>query len=74
MSNNIDGVQSTYKGGKRNKRIRARERLKSQLVLGAKPEKIHALTRALEGDTFVPLEEVDVKRINKEIQILNSKL
>lgn len=62
-----DGVkqssQETYRGGVKNRRARAKQRLEAQLVSKVKTTK----------DGVVPLEESDIKRINKEIDILNSK-
>ena len=62
-----DGVKqsskATYKNGPDNRRRRAKERLEAQLVSKVKTTK----------DGVVPLEEVDIKRINKEIESLRLK-
>lgn len=68
-----DGVkqssQETYRGGVKNRRARAKQRLEAQLVSKVKPNK-----EKLAGNSVnVPLTEQDIKRINKEIGILNSK-
>lgn len=66
-SKNNDGVKvasvETYCGGVKNRRARALSRLQAQLKSGVKPVK---------GEN-VPLEERDIKRINKEIDILKNK-
>jgi hypothetical protein len=49
-----------------NKRISALQRLENQLKSGVKPEKGYSLT--------IPLTEGDVKRINKEISVLKSRV
>jgi len=41
-----------------------------QLKRGTKPEKVEGKTTA----KMIPLTEIDKKRINKEIEILNKKL
>ena len=54
---------ATYRNGKKNRRIRARERLEAQLVAKVKNT----------NDGPVPLEEKDIKRINKELETLKNK-
>lgn len=58
---------SNYKGGVRNRRSRALLRLKEQLKTGMKP----ALRPARGVD--VPLDDKDVKRIEKEIEVLTKR-
>ena len=53
-----------YSAGKRNRRLRAKERFEAQLVSKVKNTK----------DGPVPLDEADIKRINKEIDIIKSRL
>ena len=64
-----DGVQIPYQGGVRNRRQRTLERLQTQLKTGLKQPRgtVMALDR-------VPLTDSDKKRIEKEIEILKSKL
>lgn len=57
----------TYKNGPKNRRARAKERLEAQLKSRVKPEK------SPRHDTNIPLTEQDVKRIEKEIEILKSR-
>lgn len=68
MKSQNDGVESVYRGGKRNRQVRALERLKAQLKRGMRPPKKHEQTVS-----DVPLSDSDVKRIEKEINILNQK-
>lgn len=72
---------SKIKGGVKNPRYKvinrrksALARLKAQLKKGTKPEKdLSQLTRATTGGHDEPLTEADVKRIKKEIEILESR-
>lgn len=68
-----DGVkqssQETYRGGVKNRRARAKQRLEVQLISKVKPNK----EKLASNSVNVPLTEQDIKRINKEIDILNSK-
>lgn len=52
----------------------ALERLKSQLKLGTKTEKGTIITLATTGLNQIPLEEKDIKRIEVEISVLESKV
>lgn len=74
MKSNNDGVTQTYRGGVNNRRIRAKQRLEAQLKSGTKTEKVAALTLYTTGANQLPLTENDVKRIEKEITILNNKI
>ncbi len=56
------------------RRIDALNRLKAQLKSGLKTEKGSNLTKFTTGLNEVPLTEQDVKRIEKEIKILESKI
>lgn len=62
-----DGVKKssaeTYSAGKTNRRLRAKERLEAQLKSKTKNAK----------DGVVELTEGDIKRINKELEILKAK-
>jgi hypothetical protein len=73
MKPNNGGVKQsskeTYKGGVANRRNRAKERLETQLVSKVKPNK----EKLAGNDVNVPLTEQDIKRINKEIEILKAK-
>lgn len=62
-----------YKGGVRNRRSRALSRLQEQLKSGVKP----IINKdAPEAGMYItiPLEEKDVKRIKREIEVLKSKI
>lgn len=52
-------------GSATDRRKRVIDRLEVQLKLGNKPD---------ENDSLIPLEEKDVKRINKEIETLRSRI
>ena len=56
------------------RREKALRGLEKQLKRGTKTEKVAQLTLATTGANQVPLEEKDVKRINKEINILKQKV
>lgn len=62
-------------GGVNHRRAGALSRLKAQLKSGVKPNwyESSAITRAVKGQEYIPLTEQDVKRIRKEISILESK-
>jgi hypothetical protein len=66
--------EASYYGGVYNRRVRALRRLEDQLKKGTKTEKVSLLTKATTGANQIPLEEVDVKRIKKEITTLKSKI
>lgn len=66
--------EASYYGGVYNRRVRALRRLENQLKKGTKVEKVSALTKATTGANEIPLEEVDIKRIKKEIEVLKSKI
>jgi hypothetical protein len=57
-----------YKGGVHNRRIRALARLQEQLKSGMKPGK-----RPVRGIN-IALDDADIKRIQKEINSLKSKI
>ena len=59
-----------YKGGVRNRRVRAQLRLKEQLVRGTKPLESSRLQKE---PVFQDLTDKDKERINKEILIIQSK-
>jgi hypothetical protein len=65
-----DGVQVVYHGGKHNRRARAKERLEAQLKSGVKPNPV----KSPGNNVNVPLTDHDIKRIEKEIEILKSKV
>jgi hypothetical protein len=65
--------EASYYGGVYNRRVRALRRLEDQLKKGTKTERVSLLTK-LPGANQIPLEEVDVKRIKKEITTLKSKI
>jgi hypothetical protein len=56
------------------RRINVLNRLKIQLKTGVKTEKGNNLTRFTTGLNDIPLTEQDVKRIEKEIKVLESKI
>lgn len=49
-------------------------RLEAQLKSGTKTEKVAQLTKATTGANQLPLEEKDVKRIKKELEVLKSRV
>ena len=67
-----DGVKQsskeTYKAGYLNRIVKVKERLEKQLKSGMKPG-----LRPVRG-IDVPLEEQDIKRINKELSVIKSKI
>lgn len=67
-------VMKLYTGGIKNRQKRALERLENQLKAGTKTEKVNQLTKVTTGPNQIPLSEADINRINKEIQILKTKL
>lgn len=56
------------------RRAKVIPRLEAQLKSGVKPEKVSMLTYATTGPNNVPLDENDIKRINKELSILKSRV
>jgi len=66
--------EASYYGGVYNRRVRALRRLEDQLNKGVK--KVKATPRPENKSEYdhVSLEEVDVKRIKKEITTLKSKI
>lgn len=63
---------NNYNGGVTNRRKRALARLESQLASGQKPLESARLQSG--PRVMQELSDADTKRINKEIQILKSKL
>lgn len=67
-----DGVKqsslSSYSNGYKNRLLKVKERLENQLEKGVKPGK-----KPVRG-IDVPLEEVDIKRIKKELLTIKNKL
>ena len=66
--------EASYYGGVYNRRVRALRRLEEQLKAGTKTEKVDKLTKATTGANQIPLDEVDIKRIKREISVLKSKI
>jgi hypothetical protein len=58
-----------YRGGIKNRRARALARLEAQLVSKVKPNR----EKLAGSDVNVPLTELDIKRINKEVGILKNR-
>jgi hypothetical protein len=56
------------------RRAKVIPRLEAQLKSGVKPEKVAFLTFVTTGPNDVPLNENDIKRINKELSILKSRV
>jgi len=57
------------------RRNKALERLEKQLTSKVKPERgLHPLTLATTSVNYLPLDKADVKRIEKEIATLKSKI
>lgn len=65
----VDGVKISDPRGSNNRRISAKKRLEAQLKLGTKPTK--RWDTSLENPK---LTESDIKRIEKEIKILKSRI
>ena len=61
-------------GRQNERRINVLSRLKSQLKTSSKTEKGSILTKVTVGLNQIPLTEQDVKRIEKEIKVLESKI
>ena len=59
-------MKNNSKSRKSEKRVGALSRLESQLKSGHKPGK--------EAGSRVPLEDKDIKRINKEIKVLEERI
>ena len=64
------------KGGEilKNRRKSALARLEEQLKLGMKPLKNYYCEEGFQKTPFVSLTESDIKRINKEIETLKSRI
>jgi hypothetical protein len=60
--------------GKKGRQTGALNRLQNQLKAGTKTEKVSALTKATTGANQVELTDSDVKRINKEIEVLKTRV
>lgn len=65
---------ANFNGHVNARRIKAKTGLLLQLERGKKNECAPLLTRATVGLEEIPLTELDVKRINKEIKILEGKI
>lgn len=61
---------SNYSSGVLNRRKRALQRLKEQLKLNTKP----LFVESKQTTDMVPLSDTDIKRIEKEIKVLESKI
>lgn len=61
---------SNYSSGVLNRRKRALQRLKEQLKLNTKP----LFVEGKQTTDMVPLSDTDIKRIEKEIKVLESKI
>jgi len=61
-------------GRQNERRINVLNRLKSQLKTNSKTEKGDILRKATVGLDQIPLTEQDVKRIEKEIKVLESRI
>lgn len=66
-----DGV-FPYTGGRKNRRQRAAQRLRAQLEKGTKPFPSHPFNPKKQEE--VPLTEGDRKRIQKELDVLTSRI
>jgi hypothetical protein len=66
--------EASYYGGVYNRRVRALRRLEDQLKKGVKKVKATLRPENKSDYDHIPLEEVDVKRIKKEITTLKSKI
>lgn len=67
-------AKAHYKGGVFNRRTRALGRLEQQLKSNTKPSLMHIEGSGNSEWRNIPLQEKDVKRIRKEIEILKSKI
>ena len=56
------------------RRQTALNNLKAQLKAGTKTEKVSMLTLATTGAEQIPLEDKDIKRIEREISILKTRV